>query len=206
MLAQCKTENETGLGLVHDPIFLGIDGGGSKCLAIIYHQNKILGTGVSGSANPFHGFEQSIDSVLSATYKALADAQLAPQTINRLIAGLGLTGVNLPHLCDKVMQWQHPFKAMYLTTDLHIACLGAHQAKDGAVIITGTGSCGFSGTGKKPLVVGAHGFPHGDKGSGAWLDFSAVEHVLLAMDGLADDTVLLDTICKALGCDSALAG
>ncbi|NQZ13075.1 MAG: ATPase [Algicola sp.] len=186
------------------PLFLGIDGGGSKTRAIIYQQDKILGTGVSGPGNPYHGFEQSIDSVISATQKALIDAELSPNTISQLVAGVGLAGVNLPHLYDRVSNWQHPFKVMYLTTDLHIACLGSHQGQDGAVIITGTGSCGFSDSGDKPLVVGAHGFPHGDKGSGAWLGFSAVEHVLLAMDGLADATVLTEKVSEVLGCRNDL--
>ena len=200
MLAQVVTDKD----LSQSPIYLGIDGGGSKCQAIIYQQDKILGSGKAGPANPFHGFEQSIDSVVSAAKKALADAGLPPQTLSELVAGVGLAGVNLPHLFDRVNKWAHPFKAMYLTTDLHIACLGSHQAQDGAVIITGTGSCGFSDAGGKPFIVGAHGFPHGDKGSGAWLGFSAVEHILLAMDGLAEPTVLTETVSACLGCDSDL--
>jgi len=185
------------------PIFVGIDGGGSKCRAIIYQQGEILGTGVAGPANPFHGFDQALESVVSSTHLALKDARLSEDSIGELIAGVGLAGVNLPHLFDKVNRWAHPFKKMYLTTDLHIACLGSHQGEQGAVIITGTGSCGFSDC-ETPLVVGAHGFPHGDKGSGAWLGFSAVEHVLLAMDELADQTLLTEKISTALGCKNDL--
>lgn len=200
MLAQLVTEKN----IDDTPLFVGIDGGGSKCRAIIYHQDRILGTGKAGPANPFHGFEQSIHSVVTATELALVDAGLPPETIHQLIAGVGLAGVNLPHLYDRVNAWDHPFKAMYLTTDLHIACLGSHQAQDGAVIITGTGSCGFSYAGNNPLTVGAHGFPHGDKGSGAWLGFSAVEHVLLAMDGLAEPTMLTESISTYLACTTDL--
>lgn len=200
MLAQRTTQIDTDQA----PIFVGIDGGGSKCRAIIYQQGEILGTGVAGPANPFHGFEQAIESVVSSTQLALKDARLPLDTIGELIAGAGLAGVNLPHLFDKVSRWQHPFKKMYLTTDLHIACLGSHQGQQGAVIITGTGSCGFSDCKDQPLVLGAHGFPHGDKGSGAWLGFNAVEHVLLAMDGLADETLLTDKLNGALGCKSDL--
>lgn len=182
------------------PLYVGIDGGGTKCKAIIYQNDVILGSGISGPANPFHGFEQAIHSILTATNKALADAELAPSTIHNLIAGVGLAGVNLPQLFDKVSLWQHPFKQMFLTTDLHIACIGAHQGKEGAVIITGTGSCGYSASNEKPLVVGAHGFPHGDKGSGAWFGFNAVEQVLLAMDGLAPKTLLMQSVPEVLGC------
>ena len=45
-------------------IFLGIDGGGSKCKAIVMSgDNKILGTGIAGPANPLHGYEQAINSI-----------------------------------------------------------------------------------------------------------------------------------------------
>ena len=200
MLAQLKNLKPANRA----PLYVGIDGGGSKCKAIISCGEQILGTGVAGPANPFHGFDQSIDSIVAATNKALIDAQLPAQMSQELVAGVGLAGVNLPHLFKRVNDWQHPFKAMHLTTDLHIACLGAHKGKPGAVIITGTGSCGYSNSGDEPLVVGAHGFPHGDKGSGAWLGFNAVEQVLLAMDGLAPQTQLIASVSEALGCKSDL--
>lgn len=194
----------TQLQSSREPLFVGIDGGGTKCKAIIYQNDVILGTGVAGPANPFHGYEQAIDSILTATNKALADAELSPHLIGTLTAGMGLAGVNLPQLFDKVSRWQHPFKQMFLTTDLHIACIGAHKGQDGAVIITGTGSCGYSSSNDNPLVVGAHGFPHGDKGSGAWFGFTAVEKVLLAMDGLAEKTLLEHLVPEVLGCRNDL--
>ncbi len=187
------------------PLFVGIDGGGTKTKAIIYHNDVILGSAIAGPANPYHDFERAIHSVMTATTKALVDAQLPPQTIHSLIAGVGLAGVNIPELFEQVLSWGHPFKQMFLTTDLHIACIGAHQGKEGAVIITGTGSCGYSSAQGQSLVVGAHGFPHGDKGSGAWFGFSAVEQVLLAMDGLAQPTVLVQSVKSHLDCKDDLA-
>ncbi|MFT4928168.1 MAG: glucosamine kinase [Phenylobacterium sp.] len=195
MLAQLVTKQQ----IDDTPLFLGIDGGGTKCQAIIYQHDKVIGSGKAGPANPFHGYEQTIHSVVSATELALEDAGLPPQMINQLIAGVGLAGVNLPHLYERVNNWQHPFKMMFLTTDLHIACVGSHEAQDGAVIITGTGSCGFSYAGHRPLTMGGHGFPHGDKGSGAWMGFKAVEHVLMARDGLAEPTTLTESVCTQFG-------
>lgn len=201
MLATKVTEFDTS----QTPLILGVDGGGTKCKAIIYHNGCVLGTGIAGPANPFHGYDQAIDSIVAATNKALADAQLPGQMISQLVAGLGLAGVNLPQLFDKVSNWQHPFKQMYLTTDLHIACIGAHKGDEGAVIITGTGSCGYAENQGEPLVVGAHGFPHGDKGSGAWFGFSAVEKVLLSLDGLAEKTLLSQSVLEVLKCENDLA-
>ena len=180
-------------------IFLGIDGGGSKCKAIVMSaDNKILGTGISGPGNPLHGFEQATHSIVTSAKLALADANIAESSLGNIVAGVGLAGVNLPVLFEQMNNWQHPFKAMHLTTDLLIACLGAHQGEDGAVIISGTGSCGFSYVDGEPYIVGAHGFPHGDKGSGAWFGLQAAKQVLLSLDGLTATSSLNDKLLSLL--------
>lgn len=93
---------------------------------------------------------------------------------------------------------------MYVTTDLHTACIGAHRGADGAVIITGTGSCGYAHVGDDSLSIGGHGFALGDKGSGAWLGLKAAEHVLLALDGFATPTALTEMLLKHFGVSDAL--
>ncbi len=57
-----------------DRLFLGIDGGGSKCRAILVSStNECLGAGVAGPANPFQDEEQAFHSVMEATGLALED-------------------------------------------------------------------------------------------------------------------------------------
>ena len=181
--------------------FLGIDGGGSKCKAVVVSEdNTILGTGVSGPGNPLHGFEQATNSITASALLALEDAGLAHIALNEIIAGVGLAGINLPVLFDQMSAWQHPFKQIFLATDLLIACLGAHQGKDGAVMITGTGSCGFSFVDGHPFMMGAHGFPHGDKASGAWFGLQAAKQVLLSIDGLVAPSLMNDVLLTKLSC------
>lgn len=194
-------------------LFIGIDGGGSKCRATIYSQDGgVLGTGVAGRANPLHGVEQTLSSITASTFLALADAGMPSTDSVKLIAGLGLAGVNVPHLYQDIIKWQHPFKQLFLTTDLHTACIGAHNGEDGAVIITGTGSCGYVHVGDQHLSLGGHGFALGDKGSGAWLGLKAAEHVLLFLDGFAAETSLTPALLNhfevkgALGLVEYLAG
>jgi glucosamine kinase len=183
----------------NNEIFLGIDGGGSKCKAIVMSsENKILGTGIAGPANPLHGYEQAINSITESAKLALKDAGIDESELGNIVAGVGLAGVNLPVLFEKMSNWQHPFKKMYLATDLLIACLGAHDGKDGAVMITGTGSCGFSYVDGHPYIVGAHGFPHGDKGSGAWFGLQAAKQALLSLDGLIPPSLINDKVLSLL--------
>jgi len=182
-------------------LFLGIDGGGSKCKAIVMNQNnEILGTGISGPGNPLHGFEQATNSITESATLALKNAGLAHIELSDVVAGVGLAGVNIPLLWDKMSAWQHPFKTMHLATDLLIACLGAHNGSDGAVIISGTGSCGFACVDEQHTILGAHGFPHGDKGSGAWFGLQGVKQVLLSLDGLVPPTLMSDVLLKKLNC------
>lgn len=188
-------------------LFLGIDGGGSKCKAVVMSDDgTILGTGISGPGNPLHGFEQATHSITESALFALKDAGLEVIALNELIAGVGLAGVNLPILFDQMSAWQHPFKQMFLATDLLIACLGAHQGADGAVMIAGTGSCGFSYVDGHPFMLGAHGFPHGDKGSGAWFGLQAAKQVLLSIDGIVPETSMTKILLDKLNCknDTAL--
>jgi glucosamine kinase len=186
----------------NNELFLGIDGGGSKCKAIIMNKdNEILGTGISGPGNPLHGFEQATNSITESAKLALADAGLAHIELSELVAGVGLAGVNIPVLFDKMAGWHHPFKTIHLATDLLIACLGAHDGGDGAVIISGTGSCGFSCVDEQHNIVGAHGFPHGDKGSGAWFGLQGVKQVLLSLDGLVQPTLMSGVLLHKLNCN-----
>jgi glucosamine kinase len=103
------------------------------------------------------------------------------------------------------MEWEHPFKQMFLTTDLHTACIGAHEGSDGAVIITGTGSCGFSCVNGRTTNFGGHGFALGDKGSGAWMGLEAIKATLLDLDGLGEATNLTNVITEHFAADNAMA-
>jgi len=188
-----------------DQLFIGIDGGGTKCRATIYSaKNGVLGTGLGGPANPLHGLERTLESIMVSTQLAMRDAGLPLESIHQIYAGLGLAGVNLPTLYDKISEWEHPFKQMFLTTDLHTACIGAHDGDDGAVIITGTGSCGFSHVKGESVNYGGHGFALGDKGSGAWMGLEAVKAVLVDLDGLGSKTALTNVVKDHFNTDCAM--
>ena len=184
-----------------EPLYVGIDGGGSKCRATLFSPERgQLGTGVAGAANPFQDIDQAYQSMCQAAALALADAGL-DAVLGDLVAGVGLAGVNLPRFYEAVSNWRHPFKAMFLTTDLHIACLGAHTGSDGAVIVVGTGSCAYGIVNEVHFSYGGHGFPVGDQGSGAWMGLEAVKAALLAQDKLGPHTVLLERLCQHFGAD-----
>ncbi len=187
------------------PLYLGIDGGGSKCRSIVVDERgKTLGMGVSGPANPMNNYEVTINSIEESAKLALQDANLPPSTISELIAGAGLAGVNFKEGFDSVMAWNNPFASFYLTTDLHTACIGAHSGQDGAVMIVGTGSIGIDVKGDDHFILGGHGFLQGDMGSGAWFGLQAVRESLTAADRLTPKTKMLGLLLEHFGVSSHL--
>lgn len=187
-------------------LFIGIDGGGTKCKARIENgQGQLLGEGIAGPANPVRDLHQTFDSIIEATEAALKQAGLATNAKSNLIAGVGLAGVSLPHFKAKVEAWQHPFHIMKLTTDLHIACMGAHLGQDGAVIITGTGFCAGYKTADEYHEIGGHGFLLGEQGSGARLGAASINKALEFLDGIANASPFIDDILKQLGCQDAIS-
>ncbi|QOC21762.1 ATPase [Wenzhouxiangella sp. AB-CW3] len=193
-----KTSEETG----EASYILGIDGGGSKCRAILVSADgkELLGQGIAGPGNPVRGMDAAISSILDATRQALQSAGLAESAMADLVVGAGLAGVNLPQFYTLFRQWDHPFAEFHLTSDLHIACLGAHSGLDGGVIIIGTGSCGQVRSGDRVAEVGGHGFPHGDNGSGAWMGLQMLREVLLSMDRITPDTRLTQALLESCQC------
>ncbi|MCC2606071.1 BadF/BadG/BcrA/BcrD ATPase family protein [Planctobacterium marinum] len=188
--------------ITEETLFLGVDGGGSKCRVILQDaQGRTLGEGLSGAANLLRGVKASQNAVMTAYYQAREQAGLESKDDHRVIAGLGLAGANIEHLKQAFLsQWQVDFAGVYLTTDLEIACLGAHKGEPGGVVIIGTGSCGLVIAEQQNYALGGHGFLLGDKGSGAWYGLKAMQHCLEAIDGLQPKGELASAVMALTGC------
>ena len=185
-------------------IFLGIDGGGTKCKARLEDsQGNFLAEAIAGPANAARNLTGSVEAVLEASEKAIANANIKGLTLKQVHAGIGLAGINIPQVKQAFLKQSLPFASWHITTDLHIACLGAHLGKDGAIVIIGTGSSGIAIHNDQHLEVGGHGFVVGDKGSGAWLGKMAISHCLETLDGITPSSLLSKHVMSLLECDNA---
>lgn len=184
--------------------FIGIDGGGTKCKARLEDaQGNVLAEAFAGPANAAGDLDGSIHSILEATDKVIAESGIANLTPQDIHAGIGLAGLNIPEVMTEFKAKSLPFANTNITTDLYIACLGAHQIDDGAIIIIGTGSSGVAIKGEQQFELGGHGFAVGDKASGAWLGKMAVTHTLEALDGIKNRDKFTDEVMGFLGCSTA---
>lgn len=178
-------------------LYLGIDGGGSRCRAKICDQSgQLLGSGESGPANLRLGTTQVKKQVIACTQDALRQAGLADVELKQLRAGLGLAGAVLDEDVANASALQSLFATCNINTDAYIACLGAHLGKDGAIVIVGTGSCAQVIHNGVSRSFGGWGFEISDQASGAWLGRRAVRSTVLALDGLQRPSALSHEVAK----------
>jgi glucosamine kinase len=173
------------------PLFAGVDGGGTGCRARIQDADgRLLGTGIAGPAALRVGIERALAEVIKACRAALEEAGLGSNTLGSVHAAVGLAGVGRKGALEELMRQPHPFRSVAYVHDATIACIGAHGARDGGIVIVGTGSVGFAVVGGREFRVGGYGFPISDEGSGADVGLHAIRLALRAYDDRAVDSNL----------------
>ena len=125
-----------------DPLFLGIDGGGTACKARLCDADgTILAEAVTGPANTLLGSERAMAEINLATHKVLELAGLPQDRVIEVHVGAGLAGLSLQREQKRLSEIPTRFAGFTAHTDAYIACLGANGGEDGGILIAGTGSC-----------------------------------------------------------------
>jgi glucosamine kinase len=172
-------------------LFIGVDGGGTGCRARIEDaEGCLLGTGIAGPAALRMGIDRALAEVEKSCRLALDEARLGSDALGSAYAAVGLAGVGRKGLLEELILRPHPFHSVTYAHDATIACIGAHGARDGGIVIVGTGSVGFAVIGEREIRVGGYGFPISDEGSGADLGLHAIRLALRAYDARAVGTSL----------------
>lgn len=185
------------------PLFLGIDGGGTRCRARLADAGgRTLGEGVGGAANIRLGLDVAWNAIMEAVDAALVQAGLGREVLSRTYIGLGLAGIT-NEADQKRVADSAPvtFAGILSDTDAYTACLGAHAGADGGILISGTGSAAqiiVNGVGRG---IGGWGFEVSDLGSGASMGRDAVKAALLGHDGMGPHTDLTRAVMATLGGD-----
>src|SRR5205823_10217756 len=119
----------------------------------------------------------------------------------KMDAVVGLAGVGRKGVLEALNARPHPFRTARYMNDATIACLGAHQGRDGGIVIVGTGSVGLAVLGEREIRIGGYGFPVSDEGSGADLGLNAIRLALRAHDARIAATRLTRAIMARFGND-----
>jgi glucosamine kinase len=179
-------------------LYLGVDGGGSRCRARIEDEHgAVLGEGNSGPATTRLGVDKAWRSIMHACTAAAEQAGLAHTEFSRMHAGIGIAGLGRRGAEAALGEIVHPFASLRFVGDGLAACLGAHSGADGAIVVAGTGSIGVGLIGGRELRFGGYGFPISDEGSGADIGLQAIRLALRAADGRGETSPLLEEILGA---------
>lgn len=166
-------------------IFVGVDGGATKTIICVEDATgKRLGQEVSGPASIRLSVAQAWQSINSALERILlANRIFIEEKKFRLHAGMGLAGSELHTNLKSFLATPHHFSTLHVVSDAHIACLGAHSGRNGAVIAIGTGVVGYAIHADDVAKVSGWGFPQDDLGGGAWMGLEAMRVTLQSLDG-----------------------
>jgi glucosamine kinase len=183
-------------------LFLGVDGGGTRCRARLCNAaGGLLAESQAGPANIRFGLAQAFASLHDVTVACLEQARLSSRDLPRITACLALAGATEPDDLAAAKLHEQSFGRAILTSDAHAACVGAHDGRDGAVLIIGTGSIGWAVLRGRHHRVGGWGLPISDEGSGAWLGCETLRRVLMAHDGRIPWSPFLRAVFEQFGSD-----
>jgi glucosamine kinase len=177
-------------------VFLGVDGGASKTLAVIVdRQGREVGRGAAGSGNMAAvGLERAVESIRGAVAEA---ARLTGSDGQIRAAWIGLAGVDRPNDRDRLLPHLNGLAgSIRLTNDAELA-LTALGGAAGVAVIAGTGSIAV-GRDAKGTMARSGGWGHilGDEGSGYEIGRRALQAAARAADGRGPQTALLPAIMK----------
>ncbi len=167
-----------------ESLFLGIDGGGTKCRARLRDaQGNLRGEGTGGPSNIRLDPDLVWNSILTACREALSQAGFPEDRLRQVHAGMGAAGAGQTSAVERLLSRPHPFASFEIDTDAHTAWLGAFNGGDGAILIVGTGSCGYGGVSGQCHYVGGWGYEISDEGSGAAIGRELLRRTIWAYDG-----------------------
>lgn len=189
-------------------LFIGIDGGGTGCRAIVADASgQVLARSEAGPANIASDPEGALQNILLCAEAAFrtavgAGAEAAMRTAQ---AGLGLAGANALGAAETLAAGL-PFRTIRIETDALAAARGALGRDDGILAALGTGSVFVRQVAGVPRQFGGWGLILGDEGSGARLGRSALTLAMRAQEGMADATPFLtDLVARHGGPEGVIA-
>jgi glucosamine kinase len=174
--------------------FLGVDGGGTGCRAMLVDAGgRLLGQGLAGPANIMSDAQAATEAIMEASLQALQGRPPAEVSACLGIAGARISGA---------VGWlgpRLPFGRCRVLGDGEIAVAGALGARDGIVVALGTGSLFTRQLAGAFASIGGWGPVLGDEGGGAWMGRQLLARVLRAQDGLEPETPLVRRVLQRMG-------
>ncbi|MGI6141374.1 MAG: N-acetylglucosamine kinase [Caldicoprobacterales bacterium] len=184
--------------------YLGVDGGGSKTIAVVSDsKGQILGRGKSGCGNHQLNPETARRSITEAVETALKQAALEKSAITFALFGLAGADREEDFRILIPMISKLGFKKSEIVCDTVIGLRAGTIQPYGIVLVCGSGtnSYGVNRAGEN-LQVGGFGYVFGDFGGGYSLAEEVFRAVIRSWEGRGAKTKLTDATIRILGFNS----
>ena len=177
------------------PLYLGIDGGGTKTEFVLADgEGNILDRLILGPSNPNDiGMSAAKELLRDGIFRICGTHPLSNISLFAGLAGGGTAG-NTEQLQDFFAQLG--FRAMQCGSDAKNAVAASLGAGDGVAVILGTGSIAYAQQNGKQYRFGGYGYLLGDAGSGFALGRDAIAAALCHEDGSGPQTLLCELVKK----------
>jgi glucosamine kinase len=189
------------------PLILCVDGGGSGSRARLADSsgNKIA-EATGGPCNPTTDPAAAVVAISELWRETAGQAGIDPADTAHHHLAIGGAGLVLPDVRRAFAEALPAFSSATIVTDGYAALIGAGGGKPCCLIAMGTGAVGHK------LMADGRSFQRdgwswlgGDRGSGAWIGRQAIEHALMARDGVVAGGELAKAIDQAIGESEAAA-
>jgi N-acetylmuramic acid 6-phosphate etherase len=180
---------------------LGIDGGGTRTVALLASAEGVLGRGEAGPSNfQAVGLSAALGALDDAVGRAFVSANRARTEV--ATACLGLAGAGRPEDQQRIRDWASRSRLaqrVEVTTDADLLLAAGTPEGWGLALVAGTGSIAL---GRSPsgcsARAGGWGYLMGDEGSGYALAVAGLRVVARAADGRGPATSLTELLLARL--------
>ena len=183
------------------PVFLGIDGGGTKTSFLLLDgEGRLLARHVSGTSYYLEiGFDALRALLREGVAETLKQAQLAPAHVTSAFAGLPAHGEDsaLQGAFDALLEGVLP--RARIGNDMICSWAGSLGGEDGISLVAGTGSMAYGQWGERDARSGGWGEVFGDEGSAYWLAREGLALFSRMADGRAAPGPLLGLVRRHFG-------
>lgn len=178
---------------------IGVDAGGTKTIAVVYNMEGFrLAAFSTGPGNLTAGGAEAQENICRAVQGAMDAAEGECCFI-----GVGMAGFD-PAVTPAVMRallGERFGVPSAVVNDGMLALYGAHDGRDGLLVIAGTGSIAYGKHGGMELRRGGWGHILGDRGSGYAIAADAIRLALADFDDGMPESPLTIGLLQRLGYD-----
>ncbi len=188
-------------GAMDVSLTLCVDGGGSGSRARLANANgNAIAEAAGGPCNPMTDLATALAVITQLWRETAEKAGVDPADTGHHHLAIGGAGLVMPEARQAFAGALPAFLTTTIVTDGYAALIGAGGGRPCCLIAMGTGAVGHK------LKADGSSFQRdgwswlgGDRGSGAWIGRQAIEHALMARDGVVAGSELTETVDRAIG-------